>query len=207
VTGSEKGYVQFRYGWEQAPPPSAPTLDELLRWRDRLHRSGLVGVCADGIGFGNLSCRVAGGDCFVITGTGTGHLPSLSREHLTEVTDYDLAANHLTCRGPVVASSESLSHAAVYRSAPAAAAVIHVHDLALWERLYGRIPTTSPAAEAGTPAMAFAIERLFRETRAGAAGLLVMGGHRAGLMSLGGTVEQAVQRILDAYENLGKAAR
>lgn len=199
MTGGEKGYVQFRYDWEPAPPPAMPMLDELLRWRERLYRLGLVGVYADGIGFGNLSCRHAGTDRFVVTGTGTGHLAVLGAEHLTEVVGYDLDANHLRCRGPVVASSESLSHAAVYRSDPAAAAVIHVHHPALWERLRDRIPTTDAAAEAGTPAMAHAIERLFRETDMGRAGVFVMGGHREGLMSFGRTLEAAGERILGAF--------
>jgi L-ribulose-5-phosphate 4-epimerase len=201
VSGGEKGYVQFRYEWEPAPLPSTPLLDELCRWRDRLHRHGLVGVYPDGIGFGNLSCR-SGGDRFVITGTGTGHLPTLRTEHLTEVVAYDLAGNHLTCRGPVVASSESLSHAAVYRSDPAVAAVIHVHHLTLWERLRQRIPTTDPAAEAGTPAMARAIEQLFLETDLRAIGLVAMGGHREGVIGFGGTLDEAGSRILAALEEL-----
>jgi L-ribulose-5-phosphate 4-epimerase len=198
VTGGEKGYVQFRYHWEFAPPPAAPGVEELLRWRERLYQAGLVGVYPDGIGFGNLSFRLSGTDRFVVTGTGTGHLAVLRAEHLTEVVGYDLDANHLRCRGPVVASSESLSHATVYRSDPAAEAVIHVHHLPLWERLRDRIPTTDAAAEAGTPAMAYAIERLFRETDVRDAGVFVMGGHREGLMSFGRTLEEAGERILAA---------
>ncbi len=204
MTGQEKGYVQFRYRWEQAPPPVDPSLDELCRWRDRLHRLGLVGVYPDGIGFGNLSRRRTGRDSFVITGTGTGDLHTLTPEHLSEVTAYDLAANHLTCRGPLVASSESLSHAAVYRSDPTVLAVIHIHCCPLWERLYGRIPTTDPEVEAGTPAMAWAIERLFRDTDVRAAGLFVMGGHREGLIAFGCTLEEAGARILDLYREVAE---
>jgi L-ribulose-5-phosphate 4-epimerase len=198
TTGAdETGYVRFRYDWEPAPPPAAPGLRALLAWRDRLHGAGLVGVYPDGIGYGNLSCRAPGTETFWITGTGTGHLATLSADHLTEVTAYDTDRNWLACRGPVVASSESLSHAAVYRSDPTALAVVHVHHLALWERLRGRIPTTDPAAEAGTPAMARAIEALFLEAAVRDAGLFVMGGHREGLIAFGDTVETAAGRVLE----------
>src|SRR5207302_1989498 len=74
----------------------------------------------------------------------------------------DVAANALGCRGPVAASSESLSHAAVYAAEPAAAAVIHVHHLGLWEELRDVLPTTDSRAEAGKPAMADAITALLR---------------------------------------------
>ncbi len=199
----EKGYVQFLCDWEQAPAPEAPMLDELRACRDRLHRLKLVGVYPDGIGYGNLSCRLKPGDSFVITGTSTGKLTSLGPEHLTEVVEHDAARNWLRCRGPVQASSESLSHAAVYGSDPAIRAIIHVHHLGLWQRLYDRIPTTDPQAEAGTPAMAQAIEALFRAGRMRESGLFVMGGHREGLVAFGRTVTEAEARLLSELEAFG----
>ncbi len=194
----EKGYVQFRCDWERADPPAGPVCDELRAWRDRLHRLGLVGVYPNGIGYGNLSARPGPGESFVITGTATGGLASLGPEHLTEVTGCDIAGNAVRCRGPVQASSESLSHAAVYRGDPAVRAVIHVHHLALWQRLYDRIPTTDPHAEAGTPEMAWAIEALFRDGRVRGEKLFVMGGHREGLIAFGGTLDEAGERVLAA---------
>jgi L-ribulose-5-phosphate 4-epimerase len=198
VTGAERGYVQFRYEWEPGTAPAHHAVPDLLRWRDRLHRAGLIGVTPGGIGFGNLSVRGSEAGTFVVTGTGTGHHATLSPEHLTLVTGCDLDANFLTCRGPVVASSESLSHAAVYGADPAACAVVHVHHLALWERLHGRAPTSDSAAEAGTPAMARAIARLLGDPAARAAGLFVMGGHREGLIAFGASVAEAAGNALAA---------
>jgi ribulose-5-phosphate 4-epimerase/fuculose-1-phosphate aldolase len=198
VTRDEKGYVRFGCDWEPADPPAGPAVGALIRWRDRLHALGLIGVYPDGIGFGNLSARLAG-DSFVVSGTATGRLPTLGPEHFTTVTDYDFAANRLRCLGPVQASSESLSHAAVYRADPAAAAVIHVHHLGLWERLYGVLPTTDPKAEAGTPEMAWAIGELLRDTATRDRGLFVMGGHREGLMAFGRTEDEAGGRVLEAF--------
>jgi L-ribulose-5-phosphate 4-epimerase len=202
VTHGEKGYVQFRCEWERGGPPAAAVVAELVRWRDRLYRLGLIGVYPDGIGYGNLSARLAG-EAFVISGTATGRLEAVGPEHFTEVVDYDIAANRLRCRGPVEASSESLSHAAVYRADPAAGAVVHVHHPGLWERLRGSAPTTDPAAEAGTPGMAWAIEELLRRFGVRRYGLFVMGGHRDGLVAFGPTPDAAGEHLVAALALLG----
>lgn len=191
----EKGYIQFRCEWEPADPPAVPA--DLIAWRDRLHRLGLIGVYPNGIGYGNISARTTG-DSFLISGTATGHLPTLGREHFAEVLAFDFAANSLRCCGAVKASSESLSHAAVYVSDPAVQAVIHVHHLGLWEQLRDRIPTTDHGAEAGTPEMAWAIESLLWQPRVKEQGLFVMGGHREGLIAFGATLDEAGGRIIAA---------
>jgi ribulose-5-phosphate 4-epimerase/fuculose-1-phosphate aldolase len=187
----EKGYIQFQCEWRDAPPPVVPS--ELIAWRNRLHALGFIGVYPDGIGFGNISIR----EPFLISGTATGHLAELTAEHFSEVISFDIAANTLTCRGRVKASSESLSHAAVYRADPEVRAVIHVHHLAAWESLRGRVPTTDPVAEAGTPQMADAIAELFPLP----GGFFVMGGHREGLVACGSTLDEAGERLLNAIHS------
>lgn len=223
----EKGYIQFHCDWEPADPPAVP--DGLIVWRDRLHRFGLIGVYPNGIGFGNISARPnppapfparEGGEKpalsssppfsgegagegffpFLISGTATGHLPTLGPEHFAEVHAFDFADNRLGCRGPVQASSESLSHAAVYVGDPTATAVIHIHHLGMWEQLRDRIPTTDHAAEAGTPAMARAIQALLQRPGVKERGVFVMGGHREGLMAFGATLDEAGERIVAALE-------
>ena len=195
MTHDEKGYIQFRCDWEPGEPPAALHAAPLAEWRNRLHAFGLIGVYPDGIGYGNLSARLPGGN-FIISGTATGGVPAIGPEHITAVTAYEIAANWLRCRGPVQASSESLSHAAVYESDSAIAALIHVHHLGLWERLRGVIPTTDPAAEAGTPEMAWAITELLRDQTARDRGLFVMGGHREGLIAFGTTLDEAGEALL-----------
>jgi L-ribulose-5-phosphate 4-epimerase len=186
----EKGYIQFRCEWHDAPPPAVPP--ELIAWRDRLRELNLIGVYPDGIGFGNISIR----EPFLISGTATGHLLYVNAEHFAEITAFDIAGNAVSCRGRVKASSESLSHAAVYRSDPAARAVIHVHHLAAWESLRWRVPTTDEVAEAGTPQMADAIAALLPLE----AGFFVMGGHREGLVAYGSTLDEAGCRLLAAIQ-------
>jgi L-ribulose-5-phosphate 4-epimerase len=193
MTHDEKGYIQFQCEWEPADPPAVPA--SLLAWRERLHSLGLIGVYPDGVGFGNVSIR-GEGHRFLISGTATGQLPSLTAEHFAEVTAFDFATNALRCRGQVKASSESLSHAAAYVSDPTAQAVIHVHHLGLWTALRDCIPTTDHAAEAGTPEMAWAIEKLLHDEEVRRQGLFVMGGHREGLMAFGATIDEAGERLV-----------
>lgn len=193
----EKGYVQFRCEWVRAPAPAGPLVAELVACRNRLRELGLIGVYPNGIGFGNVSGWLSDSG-FLVSGTATGHLPTAGPEHFTEVVWSDAAANALGCRGPVAASSESLSHAAVYGAGVGAGAVIHVHHLGLWEALRGALPTTDPRAEAGTPAMADAITALLRAGVPG--GVFVMGGHREGLMSFGRTSAEALERVLGVWD-------
>lgn len=195
MTNGERGYVLFHSRREPGPPPAGALVQPLLEWRAWLYRVGLIGVYPDGIGFGNLSFRVPGTNHFVISGTGTGAFHTLTAEQLTLVTSYDFEGNSLTCRGPVDASSESLSHAAVYAADPEAGAVVHVHHAGLWSSLLDRAPTTERSSLAGTPEMARAVESL---VASGGTGLIVMGGHPEGLIAYGRDVQEAGQRILGA---------
>ncbi|TAE46747.1 MAG: class II aldolase/adducin family protein, partial [Bacteroidetes bacterium] len=105
--------------------------------------------------------------------------------------------NKLWCRGPVSASSESLTHAAVYQADPGCQAVIHVHHRLWWEQSLDRIPTTSASAPYGSPEMAEEVMRLFRETDVRASGVFVMAGHEEGLVAFGPSLPAAVSAIVN----------
>jgi hypothetical protein len=186
------GVIKFNLRWREDRAPE--NVDDLLLWRDKLCEAALIGVHADGIGYGNISARSGRG--FVISGSGTGRHTTSRREHFTRVTGYDFQANTVTCRGPVEASSESLTHAAIYEADPAVAAVVHVHHKRLWKELLGTVPTTSAEIAYGTPEMAYEIFRLFRQTEVATDKLFAMGGHEDGIVSFGGTLAEAGQRLL-----------
>ena len=144
-----------------------------------------------------IAHQLAGdGDTFVISGTQTGHIARTDESHYARVTRCDIPANRVHCEGPVQASSEALTHAAIYALDPAIGAVVHVHDAALWRDLGGRIPTTSGDVPYGTPEMAQEFRRLYEETDFPAVGVAVMGGHEEGLVSFGTDVAEAAERIL-----------
>ncbi len=189
-----EGVTKFDCVWTREPLPAAlaPAAAGLVACRQELFAAGLVGADpVTGIGFGNVSLRIGDGGAFLITGSQTGHLPELTAADLSLVDATDLATNRVQCRGLKPASSESLSHAALYRCWPQVHAVIHVHNHALWERLRNRLPTTPEDVPYGTPAMAEAIAR----AAAAPAGVLVMGGHQDGLLAYGPSLAEAAREL------------
>lgn len=194
----DEGVIKFELDWQEGPPPDPALVAVLNRWREPLYAAGLIGHYRElDVGYGNLSIRGRGDGHFIVSGTQTGHLAQPGAEHYTLVTDYDIAANRLSCRGPVRASSESMTHAALYELSAGIGAVVHVHSATLWRRYGKRLPTTRPDVAYGTPAMADEFRRLYRDTAFAADGVAVMGGHEDGIVATGAGVAQAAQRILD----------
>lgn len=195
MPGSE-GILKFTLQWEPSPAVRSPQVRQLCFWRNVLFRFRLIGATADGIGYGNVSVRCGEGAHFFITGTGTGTIPVLTEEHCCEVLQADIEGNFLRCRGPVRASSESLTHAALYLCSPAIGAVVHAHHRILWERLRGVLPTTSEEFAYGTSELARELMHLYHSRGLGTAGLIVMGGHEEGLLSFGRTLREAASLLL-----------
>ena len=194
----DEGYVKYTSHWTEGPPPDAAIVDLLETWRAPLYSAGLIGHYEDlGVGYGNISVRHGARGQFVISGTQTGHLSRTGRDHYSLVTNYDIDANDVSCVGAVQASSESLTHAAIYEVDPGINAIVHVHSRLLWNRLLNRVPTTNADVAYGTPEMAREFARLYRDTDFASTGIAVMGGHDEGIISIGHSLEQAARRVLD----------
>ncbi len=194
----DEGVIKFDCKWTRGPPLKHAVISELNRWRRPLFDAGLVGYYKDdGVGFGNISVRTGLDAHFIISGTQTGHLADLTSSHYAQVTDYDIQDNRVACRGPVKASSESLTHAAIYELDPATKAIAHIHSDALWQKLRDKIPTTNPRVAYGTPEMAEEFRRLYRDTDFASCGLAVMAGHDGGLISIGHDMAEAAGRFLE----------
>lgn len=191
----ETGVIKFNCNWIKSEPMNADLLIDLNFWRDKMFDLGFIGVNEDGIGYGNMSIRSTENQ-FIITGSATGKERKLSNQHFTNVIDYDLEKNSLTALGPIIASSESLTHAVIYEYDKNINAVIHIHNLALWEKLMNKIPTTKKSVEYGTPAMAKEIIRLFDETNLANEKMLVMAGHEEGIISFGKNLNEAGSLLL-----------
>lgn len=186
----DEGYIKFDCNWILSNDIPLDKVASLNVWRDIMYKKGLIGVYADGIGFGNISMR-CDEKTFLISGSATGALSILNESHYSLVTEYNLSTNSLTCIGPIKASSESLTHALIYECSAATNAVIHIHNLELWNRLMYQVPTSSEAIPYGTPEMANEIKRLFDETTLSKEKILVMGGHREGIISFGKDLAEA----------------
>ncbi len=193
----DEGYIKYESHWSEGPPPDTAAAAELERWRRPLHDAGLIGHDAEhDVGYGNLSIRTGSGPAFIITGTQTGHLDTTGPEHYALVTRTDIDSNRVWSTGQVRASSEAMTHAAVYALSATIAAVVHVHSRALWNTYRYVLPTTEPAVAYGTPAMAAEFSRLWRTGSFREQGLAVMAGHDDGILSFGASLEEAAARIL-----------
>ena len=171
-------------------------LADLNACRRRLLDLHLLGVYANGIGFGNLSVREGVSRSFYITGSATGGLPELTPADCVRVVEYDFAKNWLSYEGAAIPSSESLTHAAIYESDPSASAVIHCHDSALWRTLLDRAPTSSKAVAYGTAEMSYEIMRLFKTSDVQSREILVMAGHEGGIVTFGKNLQGAFEVLM-----------
>jgi ribulose-5-phosphate 4-epimerase/fuculose-1-phosphate aldolase len=88
-----------------------------------------------------------------------------------------------------------LTHAAIYEASPKINGVIHIHNLQAWEKYKNKLPTTNENIEYGTPEMATEIFRLFRETNAIEEKIIIMGGHKEGIIVFGENLEEAGDKL------------
>lgn len=191
----DEGYIKFDIDWEKGDSPKDDLMPELMHWRDKMYDVGLIGFYEQfQVGYGNISIKTEKG--IIISGTQTGHMPALRPEYYTLVDNYTIDQNKLHCIGPVKASSESLTHAAIYECDPTIKAVVHLHHDPIWERELSRLPTSSVNIPYGTPEMAYEILRLYREGELSSKKMLVMEGHKGGLISFGTTLKNACERVI-----------
>jgi ribulose-5-phosphate 4-epimerase/fuculose-1-phosphate aldolase len=191
----DEGYIKYNCIWIKAAPMPTKELLCINTWRQRLFALGLIGAYKGEIGFGNISIRVRNSPRFIISGTQTGHISSLKNYHYTLVTDFNINENSLVCKGPIKASSESLTHAAIYICNNDIKSVIHIHHSLLWHNLMYKVPTTSPSIQYGTPEMCYEIIRLYNSSMLENK-LLVMAGHEDGIISFGRNLKEAGEIIL-----------
>ena len=198
----EEGYIKFKARWEKSPALPIRFINQLNHWRQVLYQMKLIGAYANGVGFGNISQRFGKSDHFIISGSGTGNLERLTADHYSLVTHFDIEHNMLECRGPVIASSESMSHGIIYRECKSVKGIIHVHHKYMWQRLVHDVPTTSKKAGYGTPEMAYEITRLFADTDLMKKRIIVMEGHEEGIFTFGDSLDEAGDILMKYYMNL-----
>jgi L-ribulose-5-phosphate 4-epimerase len=194
-----EGYIKFDSNWIKNEPIEKNKLSKLIGWRQRLHELKLIGIYPNGWGYGNVSLRVEDTEQFIISGSSTGGLKELTNEHFTLVTNVEIEKNFLTCRGPIIASAESFTHAAIYQASKEAKAVIHFHNKELWNALMDKIPTTGKEVAYGSPEMFEDILRLFKETDVKEKKIICMAGHEEGLITFGKDLDEAGNVLLQYF--------
>ena len=198
----DEGYIKFQndHQFEKIDAPDG-IFREISVWRTKLFDLGMIGETPEGIGYGNISFRY--GNNFIITGSATGKKRILEVSGYALVRSYDYEMNKVQSSGMTRASSESLSHAAVYECHTNVNSVIHVHHEKMWKWYLNDLPTTSEKFAFGTPEMAYDIQRIIKDKAMGSQGILIMGGHQDGIITFGKSVETAAGILLSHYNSMG----
>jgi ribulose-5-phosphate 4-epimerase/fuculose-1-phosphate aldolase len=201
----QEGVIQYRLDFQLDHDINCLHFAELNSWRSYFYRLGLVGQDGErygGLGYGNVSHRVADQQSqFVISGTQTGHLPLLCREHYVLVEEADVSRNQIVARGPIKPSSEALTHAALYHANPDIQCVLHVHSPLVWQRAGAlQMPSTPAHVPYGTPAMAEAVRHQL-EISDNVTGVIAMLGHEDGIIAYSSDVESAGTALMEAVMN------
>ena len=162
---------------------------ELDAARTTLHDAGLIG-------YGNVSLRLAG-NLFLISGSGTGSSRLLGKQGYSLVRAFDPLENTVASFGPVQASSESMTHGAVYGAANKARCVIHIHSPFLFTSLLAEgFPRTPESVAYGTPALSREVARLITEELSSSEGIFVTAGHNEGVFAYGESIASTLNLIL-----------
>ncbi|MEM9092390.1 MAG: class II aldolase/adducin family protein [Cyanobacteria bacterium P01_F01_bin.53] len=218
----DEGYIKYRCDWNNTDAIKPASVMALTRYRNALHQLNFIGEYPGGIGFGNISQRLSPGpqfpqtpnpritappphprrlnvaaDQFIITGTQTGNLTTLTAADYALVTSFNPGQNSLTCQGLRKASSESLTHGVIYASHPAIGAIIHIHSPQLWKQLLGQVPTTRAEVPYGTPEMAAETQRLFAERDLAQLKIFAMAGHEDGIVTFGENLQIAYRVLIN----------
>jgi hypothetical protein len=179
---------------------------ELEYWRKKLYQLNLIGEYSENnIGFGNLSAQKIYSHFFkttkpqfVITGTQTGKYADLDASQYTRVLDYNIEQLLIKVMGPIEASSEALTHAAVYNTSPRIKYVFHIHSEKIWNALIeNKADFTSKDIAYGTAEMAKATAECIG---AKTSGFFCMHGHADGVVIYGEKIEEVASMTLELYE-------
>jgi len=201
VTEALDGVIKYRSQRVAGTIALPAEWEQLNAARAQLFDLGLIGVTEQGVGYGNLSVRTQG-DQFVITGSATGALRVLSAQHYCLVESFSVADNTVLCRGALDASSESMTHGAIYQANSRVRCVVHVHSRLLFDALLkGHALHTAADIPYGTPAMAQAVSGLVAAQPALPV-LFVMAGHDEGVVAYGEDIASTIALILHSFQKV-----
>ncbi len=176
--------------------------EKLDALRTKLFDRGYIGVNDEGIGYGNISLRMAFDETsqnhFLISSSGSGGVRELGLSGYSLVHAVDIEKNTIYSQGEKKASSESMSHAAIYmesaRNFSAQANefvqfVVHIHHAPLFNALCQEedIPCTAKEVTYGSVEMAKAIMELM--SKKPVENVILMRGHEEGILFYASTVD------------------
>ncbi|MEM1988360.1 MAG: class II aldolase/adducin family protein [Candidatus Woesearchaeota archaeon] len=197
-----EGYIKFQvFLKENIHALDDYSLDDLILYRKKLMDLKLIGMKGN-VGYGNISKRVDE-KRFIISATKTGDIYEATKQDFTLVTFADIDNNIVYCEGLKKASSETMTHAAIYYANDHIKYVIHIHSIELWKHYYNMLPFTSEKAQYGTVEIAKEIYHVVKNIKSNK-GIVLLKGHEEGLISFAETIEEAFSIIIDLIKKKGE---
>lgn len=202
-----EGVIKYHLNHQNAPIAKRLSISEINAWRTVFFKLGLIGQYAEkyeGYGFGNISQRITLTNTnkvqFIISGTQTGHLESLSRHHYCSIQEACTQENKINSIGETKPSSEALTHASIYQQSKEIQSVIHVHCPKIWNNTHPlKIPYTSKDIAYGTPEMAHEVKRLFLSSIKENTAIFSMLGHEDGIIAFSNSMEKAAGALIKLF--------
>lgn len=207
-----EGVIKYQLTHLSTAFDNSISISNINSWRTIIYSLGLIGKIEqryEGYGFGNISQRILLTDTdntqFIISGTQTGGIKSLSLHNYCHVTCANPKLNSLSSIGKTEPSSEALTHASVYQQDSSIFAVLHVHCPEIWRNTKTlKIPHTTASIPYGTPEMAAAVSNLMQTKQLKSKKIFTMLGHKDGVISFAASIEKAA---LITIQYLEKAIR
>jgi len=195
---TEEGYIKYNAIHHNGEVPYHQDLALLDSVRTELYDLGVIGEYGNGISYGNISIR-ANDDCFIISGTGTGKKRCLGSSGYCLVTEFNIYSNIVESTGLLQASSESMTHGAIYMARRSIKCVIHIHSSILFHALLADNSFSTPAdLPYGTPELAVFVTGLVGNI-SGDKAVFVMKGHEDGIFIYGPSIIEAKECFYDSY--------
>lgn len=189
----DEGYIKFKCIWNRNKLPVKVPYD-LIYFRNKLYNLKYIGFNKKlNVSYGNISFKIDS-KRFIITGSQTAIIKKIKDRHFSLVIDYDIKKNLVQCSGEVKASSESLSHAAVYESDNKIMCVIHIHNNKLWNKWKYTYPSVDEKISYGTVEMAYAIKDIVKNNKTN---IIVMKGHKDGIIVYGENIKNTFKKLID----------
>ncbi len=203
----DDGVIKYdRSNFSQCAPLDLVEYSALEFWRKKLFSKNLIGEYPlEGVGFGNISeiknyskFHQSSVPQFIITGSQTGKYAELDGRYYTRVLDYNIDQLKIKVMGPIEASSESLTHAAIYAHNKNIKAIFHIHSKEIWNGMINdKSDFTNKDIPYGTIEMARATEKCVGIKDSG---VFCMHGHEDGVIAYGRNLNEAGELILMLYK-------
>lgn len=203
----DDGVIKYdRSNFSQCEALLESEFEGLEYWRKKLYQMNLIGEYPEvHIGFGNMStlhdysffCKSPHPQ-FIITGTQTGKFSDLNGSQYTRVLDYKIDELKIHMMGTIEASSEALTHAAIYEANPNIKAVFHIHSNEIWKKMIeDKSDFTCESIPYGTVEMARATQACIKNKDAG---IFCMHGHEDGIVIYARSLEEAGNLTISLHQ-------